>query len=471
MSALIPQDYGPLHFIGVGGIGMSGIAELLHHQGYTVQGSDQSESTNLARLRALGLTVFVGHTAENVTQARAVVISSAVKLDNPEVVAAQAAGIPLIRRAEMLAELMRLKKGIAIAGTHGKTTTTTLMGHVLEQVGLDPTLVTGGIVNATGTNTRLGAGDWMVVESDESDGSFLQLPATLAIVTNIDPEHLEHYGNFDALRAAFTRFVEQLPFYGAAALCVDHPEVAALKTRITNRRCLGYGLSETAEVQGLNTRTDSTGCHFDVRFKGKNPRTVMGYHLPLFGSHNILNALAVLTLANELNLPDDKVKAALACFAGVKRRFTRIGETDGVVVIDDYAHHPVEIEAVLMAARSACTGRVHAVMQPHRYTRLANLLPDFAHCFAKADSVLIADVYSAGEAPIDGADRDALVKAIRATGQTNAEPLCSPAELADLIAARAQPGDFVICMGAGSITNWAASLPAQLATVKQKVAV
>lgn len=464
MSALIPLQFGLIHFVGIGGIGMSGIAEVLHNLGYKVQGSDQADSPNVKRLRTLGIAVSIGHSAQALGAAKAVVISSAVKPDNPELVEARRLGIPVIRRAEMLGELMRLKQGIAVAGTHGKTTTTTLMGHVLECAHFDPTLITGGIVNATGTNTRLGAGDWMVVESDESDGSFLHLPATLAIVTNIDPEHLEHYGDFDALRDAFDIFIENLPFYGYAALCIDHPEVAALKARTTNRRTLGYGLGEQADVRGLNVRCLADGCYFDVQFK--NGRTVSGYHLPMYGQHNVLNALSVLTLANELGIADAVCKQALASFKGVKRRFTKVGEAHGVTIIDDYAHHPVEIAAVLKAARGAGQGRSIAVVQPHRYTRLASLLSEFATCFTEADVVLVADVYSAGEAPIDGANREALVAAIKAAGHKTVFALPNPEALPELISQHARAGDFVLCMGAGSITNWAAALPEQLKALK-----
>jgi UDP-N-acetylmuramate--alanine ligase len=470
MNALIPLKFGPIHFIGIGGIGMSGIAEVLHNLGYQVQGSDLAESSNVARLRTCGIQVHVGHEAQVLGQAKVVVISSAVKADNPELMEARRLGVPVIRRAEMLGELMRLKQGIAVAGTHGKTTTSTLMGHVLECAGFDPTLITGGIVNATGTNTRLGDGDWMVVESDESDGSFLHLPATLGIVTNIDPEHLEHYGSFDALRDAFDIFIENLPFYGYAALCIDHPEVAALRERTTNRRTIGYGLSEQADVRGLNVRCEASGCHFDVQFR--DGRTVTGYHLSMYGQHNVLNALAVLTLANELGIEDEVCKQALATFKGVKRRFTKVGEAHGVSVIDDYAHHPVEIAAVLKAARGASKGRNIAVVQPHRYTRLASLMSEFATCFTEADVVVVADVYSAGEAPITGASREALVAAIKAAGHEGVFALPNPEALPELINSHARAGDFVLCLGAGSITNWAAALPEQLLALNpQKVAV
>lgn len=463
MSALIPLSIGALHFVGIGGIGMSGIAEVLHNLGYTVQGSDAADNANVKRLRALGLSIEIGHKAEHLGDAKVVVTSSAVKQDNPEVLAARTKGIPVVRRAEMLGELMRLKSTVAVAGTHGKTTTTTLVGHLFEQAGLDPTVITGGIVNAYGTNARLGQGAWMVVETDESDGSFLRLPGTIAVVTNIDPEHLEHYGSFDALKAAFDRFVENIPFYGFAVLCTDHPEVRALAGRISDRRLLSYGFDLSAHVRGVNVTTGPEGCTFDVVFSGAAARTVKNYVLPMYGLHNILNALAVITIANEMGMSDSIVQQALASFKGVKRRFTRVGEAAGVVVIDDYGHHPVEIAAVLKAARGANPkGRNIAIVQPHRYTRLHALFDQFATCFAEADAVLVADVYAAGEAPIAGADRDALVNAIRATGHPQVLPLPDPAQLPELIARIAKSGDFVICLGAGSITNWAATLPEQL---------
>jgi UDP-N-acetylmuramate--alanine ligase len=463
MSALIPLSIGALHFVGIGGIGMSGIAEVLHNLGYTVQGSDAADNANVKRLRALGLKIEIGHKAEHLGDAKVVVTSSAVKQDNPEVLAARAKGIPVVRRAEMLGELMRLKSTVAVAGTHGKTTTTTLVGHLFEQAGLDPTVITGGIVNAYGTNARLGQGAWMVVETDESDGSFLRLPGTIAVVTNIDPEHLEHYGSFDALKAAFDRFVENIPFYGFAVLCTDHPEVRALAGRISDRRLLTYGFDLSAHVRGVNVTTGPEGCKFDVVFSGAAARTVKNYVLPMYGLHNILNALAVITIANEMGMSDSIVQQALASFKGVKRRFTRVGEAAGVVVIDDYGHHPVEIAAVLKAARGANPkGRNIAIVQPHRYTRLHALFDQFATCFAEADAVLVADVYAAGETPIAGADRDALVNAIRATGHPQVLPLPDPAQLPELVARIAKSGDFVICLGAGSITNWAATLPEQL---------
>src|SRR6266478_4965270 len=410
----LPREIGPIHFVGIGGIGMSGIAEVLSNLGYTVQGSDASESANVNRLRDKGIAIAVGHTAENVDGADVLGVSTAIKRDNPELIAARAQRIPVVRRAEMLAELMRLKSCVAIAGTHGKTTTTSMVAALLDAGGLDPTVINGGIINAYGTNARLGAGDWMVVESDESDGSFLRLPATIAVVTNVDPEHLDHYGTFDALRDAFVRFVENIPFYGFAVLCFDHPEVQALIPRVADRRIITYGLGINADVRALNLRLDRTGADFDVQIENRatnQSRVIVDLRLPMFGQHNVQNALAAIAVAQEMGLPDDTIRRALGSFAGVKRRFTKTGEAHGITVIDDYGHHPVEIAAVLRAARQAYggSGRVIAVMQPHRYTRLGALKDEFAGCFSDADAVLIAEVYAAGETPIAGVNRDMLV--------------------------------------------------------------
>src|SRR5690349_16514331 len=410
----LPRDIGPVHFVGIGGIGMSGIAEVLCNLGYMVTGSDVSDSANVKRLREKGIKVAVGHRAENIEGADVVVVSSAIKRDNPELITARAKRLPVVRRAEMLAELMRLKSCVAIAGTHGKTTTTSLVASLLDAGGLDPTVINGGIINAYGTNARLGGGDWMVVESDESDGSFLRLPAVIAIVTNVDPEHLDHYGTFDALRDAFVRFVEDIPFYGFAVLCTDHPEVQALIPRIADRRIVTYGLGVNADVRAANVRLDRGGADFDVLVQNRatnETRTIVDLRLPMFGQHNVQNALAAIAVAQEMGLPDETIRRALGSFGGVKRRFTKTGEAHGITVIDDYGHHPVEIAAVLRAARQAYggSGRVIAVMQPHRYTRLASLKAEFASCFVDADTVIIADVYAAGETPIEGINRDMLV--------------------------------------------------------------
>ncbi len=460
----LPLTIGTIHFVGIGGIGMSGIAEILHNLGYSVQGSDLTESPNVKRLRALGIPVTVGHAGENLGNAEVVVISSAVKPDNPEIVAARAKLIPVVRRAEMLAELMRLKWAIAVAGTHGKTTTTSLCAAMLEQAEIDPTVINGGIINAYGTNARLGAGDWMVVEADESDGTFVKLPATIAVVTNIDPEHLDFWGDFDSLRRAFRNFVANIPFYGFAVLCIDHPEVQALIPQVSDRKIVTYGLSPQADVRAVNVRLSASGGQFDVLISERagGERMITDLHLPLVGQHNVQNSLAAIAVAAEMGLEDELIRKALAGIKGVKRRFTRTGEGAGLTVIDDYGHHPVEIAAVLRAARSATKNGVIAVVQPHRYTRLKNLFEEFCTCFNDADAVIVADVYPAGEAPIEGINRDALVEGLRAHGHRRVVPLSSPSDLAATVLEIAKPGDLVVCLGAGNITNWAHALPAEL---------
>jgi len=464
--ASIPFDIGGIHFIGIGGIGMSGIAEVMHNLGYKVQGSDLSESANVERLRGLGIPVAIGQRAENLGEARVVVFSSAVKDDNPEVVAARERFLPLVRRAEMLAELMRLKSCVAIGGTHGKTTTTSMVAALLDAGEFDPTVINGGIINAYGTNARLGAGDWMVVEADESDGTFIKLPATVAVVTNIDPEHMDHYGDFDALREAFRTFVENIPFYGFAVACIDHPEVQSLMGKIRDRRVVSYGFSPQAEVRAENLTYDAGVAHFDVamtdRLSGEE-RRIEGLTLPMPGRHNVLNSLAAITVAARMGMSDAQIAKALSSFGGVKRRFTRTGEWNGVTVIDDYGHHPVEIAAVLSAARDATKGKVIAVVQPHRYTRLHSLFEDFCTCFNNADHVVVADVYTAGEQPIPGADKDGLVEGLKAHGHRHVQALSGPEDLPRLVKETAEPGDLVVCLGAGSITQWANALPGQLA--------
>ncbi len=457
---------GPVHFVGIGGIGMSGIAEVLHNLGYVVQGSDIAESANVQRLRDKGIAVSIGHAAENLGEATVIVVSSAVKRDNPELMAARARLLPVVRRAEMLAELMRLKQAIAVGGTHGKTTTTSLVATLLEAGGLDPTVINGGIINAYGTNARLGAGDWLVAEADESDGTFVKLPADIAIVTNIDPEHLDHYGDFDGVRAAFRQFVENVPFYGFAVMCIDHPEVQAMVGRIEDRRIITYGENPQADVRFMNVRPGPRTV-FDVRLTDRvtgKVGLIEGLSLPMPGIHNVSNACAAVAVADRLGIGADAIKEGLDAFRGVKRRFTHVGEWNGVNIYDDYGHHPVEIRAVLAAARQAATGRVIAVVQPHRYTRLQSLFDDFCVCFNDADVVIVADVYAAGEKPIPGADRDALVAGMAARGHRDVVPLEGREALAGLIAERAQPGDMVVCLGAGSITQWAAALPGELAT-------
>lgn len=465
---IMPQSVGILHFVGIGGIGMSGIAEVLHALGYTVQGSDIADGYNTERLRAKGVKIFIGHDARNIDDAAIVVISSAVKPGNAELDAARAKKLPVVRRAEMLAELMRLKMAVAIAGTHGKTTTTSMVGAMLEEGNFDPTVINGGIVHKYGTNTRMGTSDWMVVEADESDGTFTKLPATVAVVTNIDPEHLDHYGDYDSIKAAFRQFVENIPFYGFAVMCTDHPAVQAMIPDLTDRIVITYGFNPQADVQATNIRSAAAGSTFDVRFAASiagEELILRDVFLPMLGNHNVENSLAALSIARRMEIPAASMKTALAQFSGVKRRFTRTGAANGVTVIDDYGHHPVEIAAVLKAARQAVSesgARVLAVVQPHRYTRLASLFDDFCTCFNDADAVIVADVYAAGEAPIEGADKDALAKGLAACGHKNVTALPSRDDLAASVAAQVQPGDYVICLGAGDITKWAYALPAQL---------
>jgi len=464
MTTALPLDIGVMHFVGIGGIGMSGIAEVLLNLGYQVQGSDLKESPILERLRRLGATVFIGQRAENVGDAKVVVISSAIKRGNPELEAARAAKIPVVRRAEMLAELMRLRSNIAVAGTHGKTTTTSMVAALLDAGGIDPTVINGGIIQSYGSNARLGEGDWMVVEADESDGTFVKLPATIAVVTNIDPEHLDHYGDFDGVRDAFWTFVSNIPFYGAAVCCLDHPEVQSLVGKIDDRRVITYGFSRQADVRGENLRYEAGVAVFDLIYhEGEEERRVDGLRLPMPGAHNVSNALAAIAVALELKIGEEAIKTALDEFKGVKRRFTRVGEWKGVGIIDDYGHHPVEIAAVLKAARAATEGRVIAVHQPHRYSRLHDLFEDFCACFNDADMVAIADVYAAGEDPIPGVSRDALVGGLRAHGHRSAAALEGPEALAGFVRANAKPGDLVVCLGAGTISQWANALPEELA--------
>jgi len=461
----LPLDIGTIHFVGIGGIGMSGIAEVLNTLGYVVQGSDLSENANVRRLRGLGIPVEVGHRAENLRAAKVVVISSAVKSDNPEVVAARALRLPVVRRAEMLGQLMRLKWAVAIGGTHGKTTTTSMISALLDAAGLDPTVINGGIINAYGTNARLGAGEWMVVEADESDGTFIKLPATIAVVTNMDPEHLDHYGTFDAARAAYATFVQNIPFYGFAVLCLDHPEVQAMIPKVADRRIVTYGFSAQADVRALNVDLGRSGASFDVAITpgaAADGRLIPNLRLPMYGLHNVQNALAAIAVGVEMGLADDVMREALARFTGVKRRFTRTGESNGITVIDDYGHHPVEIAAVLRAARTAGHGRTIAVVQPHRYSRLAGLFEEFCSCFNDADVVVVADVYAAGEEPMAGIHRDALVEGLRLRGHKNVVPLPGPDALAGLIQELSRPDDIVVCLGAGTISAWAHALPGQL---------
>jgi UDP-N-acetylmuramate--alanine ligase len=461
----LPSEIGPIHFVGIGGIGMSGIAEVLMNLGYIVQGSDASDGANVRRLRDKGAKVFVGHDARHVDGAEVVVVSSAIKRDNPELVIARAKRLPVVRRAEMLAELMRLKSCVAVAGTHGKTTTTSLVAALLDAGNLDPTVINGGIINAYGTNAHLGAGDWMVVEADESDGTFLKLPADIAIVTNIDAEHLDHFKTFAAVQDAFVDFIGNVPFYGFAVMCTDHPIVQRLVGRIEDRRIVTYGENPEADVRLVDIDNTGGRSRFTVQFRdraGVTIHTIGDLTLPMPGRHNALNATSAVAVARELKISDDAIRKALAAFGGVRRRFTRAGEWNGVAIIDDYGHHPVEIAAVLKAARESTKGQVIAVMQPHRYTRLQSLFEPFSTCFNDADAVIVAEVYPAGEPPIEGVDRDHLVAAVRARGHRQVIALPGQTQLAGIVKGLARPGDYVVCLGAGNITQWAYALAGEL---------
>jgi UDP-N-acetylmuramate--alanine ligase len=457
----LPLDVGPIHFVGIGGIGMSGIAEVLLNHGYRVQGSDLKATKITDRLKALGAVIFEGQHADNLTGAEVVVISSAIKSGNPELDAARANGLPVVRRAEMLAELMRLKSNVAVAGTHGKTTTTTMVAALLDEGGIDPTVINGGIIHAYGSNARMGQGEWMVVEADESDGTFNRLPATIAIVTNIDPEHMEHWGSIENLRKGFYDFVSNIPFYGLAVCCTDHPEVQALVGKITDRRVVTFGFNAQADVRAINLTYKAGVAHFDIALQTED-QVIEGCSLPMPGDHNVSNALAAVAVARHLGMKKDEIRAALAGFGGVNRRFTKVGEVNGVTIIDDYGHHPVEIAAVLRAARQATTGRVIAVHQPHRFSRLSHHFEEFCACFNDADVVGISEVYAAGEDPIAGASHSDLVAGLIRHGHRHARIVVSEDDLERLVREQAKPGDMVVCLGAGTISAWANGLPARL---------
>ncbi len=454
----LPHQLGPVHFVGIGGIGMSGIAEVLLNHGYEVQGSDLKTGSITERLAGLGARIFQGQEAGNIDNADVVVVSSAIRPDNPELEAARRRRLPVVGRADMLAELMRLRSNVAVAGTHGKTTTTTMVATLLVAAGMDPTVVNGGIIHAYGSNARVGNGEWMVVEADESDGSFNRLPATVAVVTNIDPEHLEHYGSFDALREAFRTFVSNIPFYGTAVCNADHDEVRALAGMVSDRRVITYGMRRDADVRAVNVRFEGQSAKFDVIIRDGGARQEE-VTLPMLGEHNVSNALAAIAVAHHLGLGHDCVRDALGSFGGVNRRFTRVGEMRGVTVIDDYAHHPVEIRAALRAARQATGGRVIAVHQPHRYSRLHSLFAEMCTCFGDADVVAISEVYAAGEEPVEGADRDRLVKCLAEQGRGEVHAISGEPGFRAFVDAKAAPGDLLICLGAGSISAWANALP------------
>ena len=456
----LPIEIGPIHFTGIGGIGMSGIAEVLLEHGYTVQGSDLKASKITARLERLGATIFVGQKAENLEGAAVVVISSAIKPGNAELDEARSTGMPVVRRAEMLAELMRLKSNIAVAGTHGKTTTTTMVAELLVKGGIDPTVINGGIIHAYGSNARMGKGDWMVVEADESDGTFNRLPATIAIITNIDPEHMEHWGDFDTLRQGFRDFVENIPFYGIAVCCTDHPEVQSLVGKITDRRVVSFGFNPQADVRAVNLEWKAGVAHFDIELNSEGT-VIEGCTLPMPGDHNVSNALSAVAISRHLGMKRDEIRTALAEFGGVNRRFTRVGVVNGVTVIDDYGHHPVEINAVLKAARNAVSegGRVLAIHQPHRFSRLHDLFEDFCTCFNDADVVGITNIFAAGEEPIEGAGRDDLVAGLTTHGHKSAHVVDDEAGMMEFLNTHGQPGDMLVCLGAGTISTWTNALP------------
>ena len=465
----MPREIGPVHFVGIGGIGMSGIAEILHSQGYVVRGSDLTENPNVLRLRAMGIKVIIGQERDNLGDAAVVVISSAIKKDNPELMEARRRALPVVRRAEMLAEIMRFKNAIAIGGTHGKTTTTSLVSALLDAGDMDPTVINGGIINAYGTNARLGGGDWMVVEADESDGTFTKLPADVAVVTNMDPEHLDHYGDFAAVRSAYYQFVENVPFYGFAVMCVDHPEVQALVGEIEDRRVITYGQNPQADVRLVDLVQSGGASRFGVELRDRvtgEQKAIADIALPMPGLHNALNATAAIAVADHMGISADAIRKGLADFGGVKRRFTRTGTVDGITIIDDYGHHPVEIAFVLDAARQATGRDVIAVMQPHRYSRLSELFEEFAACFNNADTVIIAPVFAAGEEAVEGIDHRELARRIRALGHRDVRTIEGPEMLAPMIRERAADGDYVVCLGAGNITQWAARLPEELTVLK-----
>ncbi len=467
----LPENIGLVHFVGIGGIGMSGIAEVLHNLGHKVQGSDMAESANVQRLRRKGIEVHIGHRAENIGDSVVVVASTAIKSDNPERVEALRRNLPIVRRAEMLAELMRFKQAIAVGGTHGKTTTTSMIGTLLDAADLDPTVINGGIINEYGTNARMGAGDWMVVEADESDGTFLKLPADVAIITNIDPEHLDHYGTFDKVREAFRAFIENVPFYGFGVACLDHPEVQALVAQISDRRVITYGANPQADVQFSNVHTEGPSSHFDVTIRSRGsdePESFLDLVLPMPGLHNISNATAAIAVAYELGASEAQIRKGLAGFGGVRRRFTHTGSWNGAEIYDDYAHHPVEISAVLHAARESAKGKVIAIKQPHRYSRLESLFPEFCSCFNDADIVLVAPVYEAGEKPIEGFDSASLVAGLVSAGHRDARTIDGPEEIAPLLVEIVEEGDIVIFLGAGSVTQWAYALPDELMALENK---
>ncbi len=469
----MPRDIGPFHIVGIGGIGMSAIAEVMHHRGYKVRGSDLKASANVQRLMDKGIKCFIGHDPANIEGAEFVVLSSAVKHDNPEYEAAREKGLPVISRAEMLAELMRECATVSVTGTHGKTTTTSIIAELLQTAGKDPTVISGGIIANWGSNARIGQGEWMVVEADESDGTFTALPTRIGVVTNIDPEHMDFWQSLESMHGAFKTYFDNIPFYGLVIAGLDHPIVREMIAQIgrdqTGQRVLTYGVADDADLRLSNYHVENGVTVFDVDVSESVPggaRSIKALRLPMPGEHNALNALAAFGVATEIGIPDDQIRAALSSFGGVARRFMLTGTWNGVPIYDDYAHHPVEIEAVLKAARSAANNRVIAIVQPHRYTRLKNLFGDFCTCFGDADTVLVSPVYSAGEQPIEGTDRDALIEGLKRQGHEHVLRVDDEEHLASLVAEITIPGDLVIGMGAGTITEWTHALPKRLNELK-----
>ena len=474
----MPEGLGTVHIIGIGGIGMSAIAEILHAQGFTVQGSDQKDSANVRRLRAKGIRVFVGHDAINLVGARFVVISTAVKDHNPELLAARDKSLPIIRRAEMLAELMRLYRTVSITGTHGKTTTTSLTAHIFEQAGVDPTVITGGIINEWGSNARLGEkGGWMIVEADESDGTFVKIPTQIGVVTNIDPEHLDYFGTVENMHAAYEAFYRNIPFYGLTVTCIDHPVVREMIDRLAlrrdGRRMVTYGWSKDADIVLTDVRIEGVETVFSARVGAGLPggaRDLVGWRVPLPGEHIALNALAAFAVSAETGIEDDAIRTAMASFSGVKRRFQKTGEVNGVTIYDDYGHHPIEIAAVLRAARQGARGRLVAVVEPHRYSRVKALFSEFCNCVREADKVIVAPLYAAGEAPIPNIDHHSLARGMDTSEIGEVLVADSPADLANLIAYATRAGDTVIFFGAGHSTEWAHAMPGELEKLTQSAA-
>ena len=456
-----PIKIGKIHFIGIGGIGMSGIAEVLIAHGYDIQGSDVSDTKITRRLQKIGAKIFLNQNAQNLINANVVVVSSAIKPDNIELQTASKLNLPIVQRAEMLAELMRFKSNISVAGTHGKTTTTTLVAGLLDSGGLDPTVINGGIIHAYGSNARTGDGDWMVVEADESDGSFLKLPSTISIVTNIDCEHMEHYGSFENLKNAFNQFISKIPFYGIAVLSVDDKNTKEISKKINNRKIVTFGKSADADVRAKNISFQNGKSRFDIGFSDGS-KSISGLEFPMTGEHNILNLLAAVCVARYFGMSEENIRSGVAEFSGVNRRFTFLGQFNGVIFVDDYAHHPTEIRAVLKAAKQTAMGKVVAIHQPHRFSRLANLFEEFIECFEDADVVGITPVFAAGEEAIAGVTSKNLIARISKRHNKVVRKIKNEEVLEDFVIKNTEPNDLVIFMGAGSISTWANNMMERL---------